>query len=37
MHHGAQPPRRPKAAIPIVAPSNEAESYMMSGRRGPHE
>lgn len=33
IRHGSQPTRRAKAAIPIVAPDNEVDSYLISGRR----
>ncbi|XP_046645650.1 protein CASC3-like isoform X2 [Daphnia pulicaria] len=37
IRHGNQPTRRAKAAIPIVAPDNEVDSYLISGRRLNHE
>jgi len=33
VRHGGQPLRRPKAAIPIVAPDNDLDNYIRSGRR----
>ncbi|XP_059351627.1 protein CASC3-like isoform X2 [Daphnia carinata] len=37
IRHGTQPTRRAKAAIPIVAPDNDVDSYLISGRRPNHE
>jgi len=33
VRHGGQPLRRLKAAIPIVAPDNDVDNYILSGRR----
>lgn len=37
IRHGVQPPRRAKAAIPIVAPDGEIDSYMVAGRPSHHD
>ena len=37
IRHGTQPTRRAKAAIPIVAPDNDVDSYLISGRRPNHD